>query len=193
MNNKFHSYTKKYLSKLESCFDEELINGMAKLTNDLRKAWKEKKSIFICGNGGSGSNANHIANDLLYGVGFNRETGKYSLGMRVESLVSNSGVITCLANDINYEDIFSKQIEIKGNEEDLLITLSGSGNSANIIKALNKANSLGLNTTAIVGFDGGECKKIARNVIHTSINDMEISEDIQMIIFNICKQWLIKN
>ena len=192
-NQKFHKHAMSYIEKLKLCFDENLINGIYQLTNELKIAWANKKNIFICGNGGSGSNANHIANDLLYGVGFDRETGKHTLGMKVESLVSNSGVLTCLANDISYENIFSKQIEIKGNPGDLLIALSGSGNSKNIIKAIEIGNKIGLSTTAIVGFDGGKCKKIAHSNIHCSINDMEIAEDIQMIIFNTCKQWLINN
>tara|TARA_B100000073_G_scaffold347115_1_gene360403 strand:+ start:1063 stop:1656 length:594 start_codon:yes stop_codon:yes gene_type:complete len=182
-----------YVKKLKECFDEDLINSIYELNVQLKEAWIKKKNIFICGNGGSGANANHIANDLLYGVGFNRKTGKHSLGMRVESLVSNPGVITCLANDISYENIFSKQIEIKGNADDLLIVLSGSGNSPNIVKAIEVANATGLQTIAIVGFDGGICKKIAHKSIHCPLNDMEIAEDIQMIIFNTCKQWLINN
>ena len=189
----FSCFTVDYLTKLKNCFDEELINCIYELKNDLEEAWINKNNIFVCGNGGSGANANHIANDLLYGVGFNRETGKHALGMRVESLVSNPGVITCLANDINYENVFSKQIEIKGNKNDLLIALSGSGNSKNIINAIQIANEKGLKTTAIVGFDGGKCKQIANKSIHSKLSDMEIAEDIQMIIFNTCKQWLINN
>ena len=192
-NSEFNSFITSYINKLNDCFDEDFISSIYKLNLQLKEAWINKKNIFICGNGGSGANANHIANDLLYGVAYNRETGKYKLGMRVESLVSNSGVITCLANDIDYENVFSKQIEIKGDLDDLLIVLSGSGNSPNIIKALEVANHKGLKTFAIVGFDGGKCKKIAHSNIHCSINDMEIAEDIQMIIFNTCKQWLINN
>ena len=192
-NFNFNSFIISYMNKLRGCFNEDLLNSIFELNSALEEAWINKRNIFICGNGGSGANANHIANDLLYGVGFNRETNKYKLGMRVESLVSNPGVITCLANDINYEDVFAKQIEIKGNSDDLLIVLSGSGNSPNIIKALKAGNFKGLKTFAIVGFDGGECKKIAKNIIHCPVNDMEISEDLQMIIFNTCKQWLINN
>jgi D-sedoheptulose 7-phosphate isomerase len=192
-NIKFSNFVNSYLDKIKFCFNDEFIDSIFELKVELKNAWINKKNIFICGNGGSGANANHIANDLLYGVGFNRETGVHKLGMRVESLVSNPGVITCLANDINYENIFAKQIEIKGDIDDLLIVLSGSGNSKNIIKALEVANLKKLKTFAIVGFDGGESKKIAKKNIHSPIKDMEISEDIQMIIFNICKQWLINN
>ena len=160
MNNlKFNNFVHTYIHKLEDCFNDELINSIFELNNELKEAWINKRNIYLCGNGGSGANANHIANDLLYGVGFNRETGDYKLGMRVESLVSNPGVITCLANDINYENIFAKQIEIKGNVDDLLIVLSGSGNSPNILKAIEVGNQKKLKTFAIVGFDGGKCKK----------------------------------
>ena len=192
-NTKFNNSIYSYINKLKDCFNDDLTNSISELTNELKEAWVDNRNIYLCGNGGSGANANHIANDLLYGVGFNRENGNYRLGMRVESLVSNPGVITCLANDINYENVFAKQIEIKGDVNDLLIVLSGSGNSPNIVKALKVGNLKGLKTFAIVGFDGGECKKIAKKSIHCPINDMEISEDIQMIIFNICKQWLINN
>tara|TARA_A100001388_G_C28763612_1_gene499294 strand:- start:469 stop:1062 length:594 start_codon:yes stop_codon:yes gene_type:complete len=189
----FSKFMNSYINRLKDCFSDNLIDSIYELNNELKDAWINKRNIYLCGNGGSGANANHIANDLLYGVGFNRANGNYKIGMRVESLVSNPGVLTCLANDINYENVFAKQIEIKGDTNDLLIALSGSGNSPNIIKALEVANFKGLKTFAIVGFDGGKCKKIANKNIHCSINDMEISEDIQMIIFNTCKQWLINN
>ena len=188
---KFHTIS--YLSKLRESFDEDLISSIYKLNVDLKEAWVNKNNIFICGNGGSGANANHIANDLLYGVGYNRKTKKFKHGMRVESLVANSGVLTCLANDIDYKNVFSKQLEIKANPSDFLIALSGSGNSPNIVEAIELANKIGLKTTAVVGFDGGNCKNLAQNTIHSKVNDMEVAEDIQMIIFNICKQWLINN
>ena len=193
MDNNFNNSIYCYINKLKDCFNDDLIDAIFELNKELKEAWVNNRNIYLCGNGGSGANANHIANDLLYGVGFNRANGNYRLGMRVESLVSNPGVITCLANDINYENVFAKQIEIKGDVNDLLIVLSGSGNSPNIIKALEVGNLKGLKTFAIVGFDGGECKKIASKSIHCPINDMEISEDLQMIIFNTCKQWFINN
>ena len=116
------------------------------------------------------------------------------IGLNVESLSSNVAVITCLANDIGYENIYSEQIKNKGKKGDLLIVLSGSGNSKNILKALKVANNLKMKTFAILGYNGGMAKKIAKYPIHTSANDMQVSEDLQMFYLNYCLKelWKIK-
>ena len=105
----------------------------------------------------------------------------------------NSAVITCLANDIGYEKIYSEQLKAKGKNGDLLVVLSGSGNSPNVVNAIVEGNKIGMKTFAIVGFDGGECKKIANHSIHFEINDMQISEDLQLIVLHMCMQWIYKN
>ena len=149
--------------------------------------WKTNNTIYLCGNGGSAANAIHIANDMIYGAG--KKNGR---GISIESLSSNSAVLTCLANDLSYEDIFSEQIRVKGKSNDLLIVLSGSGNSKNVIKAIEIAKNKKMKTFAIVGFDGGICKKIADNSIHFDINDMQVAEDFQLIVSHMCMQWLSK-
>ena len=106
------------------------------------------------------------------------------------ALPANTSVITCLANDISYDEVFSQQISVQGERGDILITLSGNGNSINIIKALNIAKSLGINTFAILGFSGGKCKEIADIAIHVPIDDMQISEDMQLIIGHMIMRWL---
>ena len=141
----------------------------------LKKSSHKKKKIFICGNGGSAANANHIEIDLL---------NNKKLPINISSLNSNSSVITCLANDYGYENIFSKQIENKGKKGDLLILLSGSGNSKNIINAVKVANKLNINTFGIFGYDGGKAIKLVQNQIHINSFDMQICEDIQMILFH---------
>ena len=103
---------------------------MKELCELILSAWKSNNTIYLCGNGGSAANAIHIANDMTYGA---TKNGK---GISIESLSSNSAVLTCLANDLSYEDIFSEQIKVKGKSNDLLVVLSGSGNSKNIIKAI---------------------------------------------------------
>ena len=125
----------------------------------------------------------------MYGVASNINKP----GFNVESLSSNSSVITCLANDLGYQYIYSEQIKAKGNEGDLLIVLSGSGNSQNIINAINEAKKKKMITFAILGFDGGECIKIADDVIHFEIEDMQISEDLQLVVLHMCMQWLYNN
>ena len=111
--------------------------------------------------------------------------------MKVEALPANASVVTCLGNDMGYENIFAQQIETKGEKGDVLIVLSGSGNSTNIIKAINVAKKLDMQTHAIVGFDGGKCLTTADNCIHFKINDMQMAEDTQLIVGHIVMQWLL--
>jgi len=155
------------------------------LRDSLKLAWDNKRNIFLCGNGGSAANAIHLANDFIYGAGV-----KKGGGLKVEALSSNPAVLTCLANDIGYENIFSEQLNVKGSEGDVLIVLSGSGNSANVVKALEVAKKLKMHTFAILGFTGGACKKLADTPIHFEINDMQIAEDLQLIVGHMCMQWL---
>ena len=178
-----------YLKQLQGCFNTTNLEAVEKLAHELYKAWVDGRNVYICGNGGSAANAIHIANDLHYGIGA-CGGGKKLPGLRVEALSSNSGIITCLANDTGYENIYSHQLEVKSKRNDLLIALSGSGNSSNIIKALTTANQIGVETFAILAFDGGLCKEIAKTSIHFQINDMQIAEDTQLVVGHLCMQWL---
>ena len=189
-SNDFKDHFDNYFNKLSSNFNSEILIGIEKLAEDLIKIWKSNNQLFICGNGGSAANAIHIANDLHYGLAQSVRSKKY--GMKSDALPANTAIITCLANDTGYENIFSNQLRVKASKDDMLVVLSGSGNSANIINALEVSNEIGLNSYAILGFDGGKCKDIARNIIHVPVSDMLVSEDIQMIIFNICFQWIVK-
>jgi len=155
------------------------------LTKNLLRCWKEGSSVYLCGNGGSAANAIHIANDLLYGVGRGQVPG-----MRVEALSANPAILTCLANDISYEDIFAEQIKIKARPKDLLIVLSGSGNSENIVQALMAGRSSGMSTFAILGYSGGKCLSIADTSIHLPVDDMQLAEDFQLIVAHMCMQAL---
>lgn len=179
MKEIFKNYSKNIFNQL-SCLDLKKIFILQQI---LYKAWKNNNKVFLCGNGGSAGNANHIANDLLYVINKKK-------GINVESLVSNPAVITCLANDEGYENIFIKQLETKAKKNDILIVFSGSGNSKNIIKALRYSNKNKIKTVAIVGYNGGVAKKIANLCIHTKVNDMQVSEDFQTIIMHICAQLL---
>ena len=111
-------------------------------------------------------------------------------GLRIEALPANTGIITCLANDTGYDNIYAHQLETKSRRGDILIALSGSGNSPNIVKALDIANKIGVNTFAILAFTGGRSRELAKNVIHFEINDMQIAEDTQLVVGHLCMQWL---
>ena len=185
----FQSSAFSYLERLNNCFTPEIIGKIEQLSHDLKKAWEERRQVFICGNGGSAANALHMANDFHYGIGACGPGPKIP-GLKVEALPANTGIITCLANDTGYENIFAHQLEVKANPKDLLIVLSGSGNSPNVVNALTKAQQLGMHSYAIVAFKGGKARELADYPIHFAIDDMQIAEDTQLIIGHLCMQWL---
>ncbi len=191
-NINFQSAAGNYLTSLQDSFNEELIELIEHLAKTLLVAWEQNRHVFICGNGGSAANALHIANDMHYGIGACGPGPKLP-GIKVEALSANTGIITCLANDTGYENIYSHQLEVKAKEGDILIVLSGSGNSKNIIKALEKSNELNLKSFAIIAFDGGKSLQLADYPIHFKINDMQIAEDTQLVVGHICMQWLNRN
>jgi D-sedoheptulose 7-phosphate isomerase len=184
MKNLIETYKIKLTNVLKTPSFSKDVNN---LYLEILDVWKNNKNIYICGNGGSAGNATHIANDFIYGAGI-----KNKKGLRIESLSANSAVITCLANDLGYEYIYSEQIKVKANKNDLLIVLSGSGNSKNVVNALKVANKLKMKTIAIVGFKGGKCLKMAKKTVHFKINDMQICEDLQLVVMHMCMQKLSK-
>ena len=177
-----------YSSRLQDVLVNSDWSGVNLLAQDMLRCWQEKCQVFFCGNGGSAGNAVHLANDFLYGIA--KKTGG---GLKVQALSANSAVITCLANDVGYDEIFSEQLAVQAQADDLLIALSGSGNSRNIVRAIEQAKSMGVKTYAILGFAGGECKELADVPIHFPVNDMQIAEDMQLIVGHMMMQWLYSN
>ena len=174
-----------YSARLSLALALPAINQVPQLAQAFKTAWDNKKTIYLCGNGGSAGNAIHLANDFLYGAGINR-----GIGLRIESLSANAAVLTCLANDIGYEEVYAEQLRVKANAGDVLVVFSGSGNSPNVVRALEMGNKLGMETFAILGFSGGKCKEVAKHPLHFAINDMQIAEDLQLIIGHMIMQWL---
>lgn len=178
-------YVARYVEKLSTAIRLPAMEDSLKLALWMKDAWQRGNTIYFCGNGGSAGNAIHLANDFTYGAG--KMNGR---GIRVEALSANSAVVTCLANDLGYEAIYSEQLKVKANPGDVLVVLSGSGNSPNVIEAIRTGNALGMKTCAILGYSGGKCKKLAHLPIHFEIDDMQIAEDLQLSIGHICMQWL---
>ena len=191
-SDQFEGAANDYLTSLNSSFSKAVLNNIYLLATELRKAWENGNKVYICGNGGSAANAIHIANDLFYGIGACDNKSRVK-GLNVEALSTNQSILTCLANDTGYENIYSKQIEVKGNENDILIVLSGSGKSENIIRALKQANKKSMTTVSITAFTGGECINLSDITIHFEINNMQIAEDTQLIVGHICMSWLMRN
>lgn len=180
----FAEYNSRLSQALATC-DWSIVEYIAQ---ELLTCWQEGRHLFICGNGGSAGNALHLTNDYLYGIG--KASGA---GMKVTALSANSSVITCLANDLTYDKVFSQQIKVLANSRDVLLVLSGSGNSPNVVEALLTAKSMGLKTFAILGYTGGRCKDIADTSLHFELDDMQIAEDLQLIIGHMWMQYLAKN
>lgn len=180
----FVSYAVK-VNEILSSFD---WTGVLTLSEDMHRAWLSGNQVFMCGNGGSAGNAIHLVNDLVYGIA-KRSGG----GMRAISLSANTSVMSCLANDIGYDQVFSEQLAVQGRPGDILIVLSGSGNSPNILRVLERARDIGIKSFAILGYTGGKSKELADISIHFPVHDMQIAEDMQLIVGHMVAQWLYNN
>jgi D-sedoheptulose 7-phosphate isomerase len=174
-----------YSNRLNAALQSFDWTSVEKLAYELRDCWQTGRQVFFCGNGGSGGNANHLANDYLYAL--SKTPGS---GLRVHSLSSNPSVITCLANDEGYDQVFSLQLAVLARKGDVLIAFSGSGNSPNIVKALEEGKKIGMTSYAVLGYSGGKAKALADVPIHFAIDDMQIAEDAQMVIGHMIMQWL---
>lgn len=177
-----------YCSRLHSTLSDSNWTNVELLAIEMLECWRQKKQVFFCGNGGSAGNAIHLANDFLYGIA--KQNGG---GLKVQALSANPAVITCLANDVGYDHIYSEQLAVLGQPGDLLIVLSGSGNSPNILRVLQQSKEMSIKSVAILGFDGGKCKQMVDIPIHFAVNDMQIAEDMQLVVGHMMMQWLYSN
>ncbi len=150
----------------------------------IEQRYRSGRFVFIIGNGGSGSTASHLCEDLAKCTlrDFNGQRR-----LRVLSLTDNTPWVTAVANDINYESIFLEQLKNLASPGDLLLAISGSGNSPNILRAVEWANANGLETLGITGFDGGKLGKIAGHSLHVAVDDMGIVESCHLVVFH----WMI--
>lgn len=161
--------------KANASIDYSLVIDVA---SDIMSTVQRDSSIYICGNGGSATTASHFAVDL--GVG----SSKLGISLKVFSLVDNSGAITATGNDLDYSQVFSSQIKHLGRNSDILILISASGNSQNLLNALDVAHSLQMQTISLTGFDGGQLKNKSMKNIHVNspIGEYGIVEDLHMSI-----------
>jgi len=184
----FTEQSKAYLARLHKACEAIPLDKVELLASALFKAWKEKRQVFIFGNGGSAGNAIHLANDFIFGI-----SKTFGSGLRIHALPANTSVITCLANDIGYDSIYEYQLGLMSDPGDVVIALSGSGNSPNIVKALEFSTKAQLESFALLGFTGGKCISLAKTPIHVAVHDMQIAEDLQVIIGHMLMQYLYSN
>jgi D-sedoheptulose 7-phosphate isomerase len=181
----FDTFAQDYTARLASACAKLPGAAIGRLAEALLRCWTGKRQVFLFGNGGSAGNAVHLANDWIYGI-----SKTFGSGLRVTALPANSSVLTCLANDEGYDSIFSYQLGVLAQPGDIAIALSGSGNSPNIVKALEYCNKAGIESYAILGYSGGKALALATHPIHVAIDDMQISEDLQLIVGHMLMQWL---
>ena len=184
----FAEFGADYVNRLIAAAESAPLAEIERLAAALIDCWRGDRQFFIFGNGGSAGNAVHLANDFLYGV--SQITGH---GLRVHALSANTAVISCLANDQGYENIFANQLEVLAQPGDVALALTGSGNSPNILRALELCKASGVTSFAVLGYSGGQAKDLADVPIHVAINDMQISEDLQLIIGHMLMQWLYEH
>lgn len=186
MLNKIEKYlndTKKTIDLI----DRSEINNLINLFINTRK---NNKTIYMMGNGGSATTASHFCCEFNKGILYDKQLKK-----RFKCICLNDNISTMLAyaNDMSYDEIFSQQLKNFLEKGDLVIGISGSGNSKNVIKALEYANSFGADTLSITGFDGGVMKKISKYSIHIPINNMQIAEDMHVMLLHIVASILYKD
>jgi D-sedoheptulose 7-phosphate isomerase len=195
MNNIDRFFTKdaavfadSYISYLQSVISNIDTAQIAKFIEVLLDARERGAAIFFIGNGGSAATASHFANDIAIG------TGDYSKPFRAISLTDNVPILTAIGNDFGYQDIFARQLRVIGREGDVLVGISASGNSANIINAFQCATAAGIKTVAITAFDGGQMRLIADLSVHvpTAPKEYGPAEDAHMMLDHLVGAFLMR-
>ena len=166
-----------YFSRLKRTIDELDRAAVANLVDVIRTGWENDKQFIAFGNGGSGLAALHYVHDWNKGV-----TAATGRPFRGRTLNDNIGLITAFGNDVSYDDIFSEQLKSILHPGDVVMGISGSGNSENVLRAIRYANDHGAVTIGLVGYPGGKLEALAQHSLNTNIHDMQIAEDLQMVL-----------
>lgn len=176
-----------YLNELKELLNIFPHDRFEEIGKALLSAYEDEKQVFIMGNGGSGSTASHFVCDINKGSCFNLEKK-----FKVFCLNDNIPTILAYANDLSYDKIFVEQLKNYLNKGDVVIGISGSGNSENVLQAVSYARGKGAKTIGLSGFGGGKLAKLADIPFVALINDMQKVEDVHMIVVHMLMQYLCK-
>ena len=181
-------FAKAYFNYLTDIIKDIDVQEIAQFVRTLLDARERSATVFFMGNGGSAATASHFANDLSIG------TNSYHKPFRVLSITDNVPVITAIGNDFGYVDIFERQLRVLGKAGDVLVGISASGNSPNLLKAYDAAKEIGIKTVALTAFDGGKMRKVADEGIHvpTGLKEYGPAEDAHMILDHLVGAYLIQ-
>jgi D-sedoheptulose 7-phosphate isomerase len=178
-------FTEQYIKDLKKVLDTFPHDKFKEIAKILITAYNANKQIFIMGNGGSGATASHFVCDINKGCCLELEKK-----FRVICLNDNMPSILAYANDISYQNIFIEQLKNFLQSGDIVIGISGSGNSENVIRALSYAKKMNARTIGLSGFDGGKLAKMVDVALVVSVDDMQKIEDIHMIVVHMLMQYL---
>ena len=181
------TFLKHYFQELSDIFGKVNVKEFEDFISALVEAYRKQANIFVCGNGGCASTASHFVCDINKGVSYGKKKK-----FKVICLNDNVPTILAYANDISYDDIFVEQLKNFILQDDLIIGISGSGNSKNVLKVIEYSNNNKIKTFGICGFGGGKLKDIAQKSIVIKSNDMQKVEDLHVIIFHCAMQYLYR-
>jgi D-sedoheptulose 7-phosphate isomerase len=172
-----------YFNRLKDTLDKVDTNTINKIVEVLLQCRDDGGTMYIFGNGGSAANASHIAGDFMKGI-------SYGMDKRFKTHCLNDNVAgtTAITNDLSYDEIFIEQLKTYLSPGDIVIGISGSGNSENVIKAVKWARDNGAITIGLTGYKGGHLINVAEHILLIPVKDMEITEDAHTIIFHAIKQ-----
>jgi D-sedoheptulose 7-phosphate isomerase len=174
-----------YLQRCSEEFSKLDLSQTEQLAEEIHQAYEQERFVFICGNGGSGSNSSHLCEDLgkstLEPKDFTNDSVKR---LKVLSLTDNTPYILAWGNDEGFDRIFVEQLKNFASPNDVLIAISGSGNSENILNAVEWGNKQGLRTWGITGYSGGKLQQLAHNNLHVPLDDMGMVESIHLLLFH---------
>ncbi len=181
-------FSKSYFDYLKVIFDKINLTEIKLFIEVILDARNRGATIFFIGNGGSAATASHFANDLAFGV------NEYEKPFKVISISDNTPILTALANDYGYDEVFSRQLQIYGKKKDVLVGISASGNSQNLINAFEYASTAGIETVALTAFDGGKLRKISNYNVHIPTGKKEYgsAEDLHMILDHLIGNYLMR-
>lgn len=172
-----------YLSRLNSEVDRIDRDALRRWADAIYEAWENGHWVFIFGNGGSGTTASHMAEDLGKSTLREAELGDESKKrLKVLSLTDNAGWLMAVGNDLAYDQIFVQQLMNYGGPGDVVIAISGSGNSPNVLHAVDWANRHGLKTFGLTGYGGGKLKETQQDGLHVALDDMGMVESIHLCL-----------
>lgn len=178
-----------YFATLQNILDTIPFHAVDAVVDVLVEANAQRKTVYICGNGGSAATATHFACDLA-----KRPIVEGQPRYRVIALTDNNALMTALSNDISYDAVFAEQLEPLVNPGDVVIGISGSGNSKNVLNAINVANAAGAITVGFCGFDGGKLKAMVDYPVHVDYDNMAMVEDVHLMLEHaICEKLLAIN